>query len=74
MGSSGSGFAIMQVACPVIPSAGTTDFFVDDIEALWVAVRTRAPVIRPLEKTPSDSYKFIISDPDGNQLGFVQRD
>jgi uncharacterized glyoxalase superfamily protein PhnB len=37
-------------------------------------VKDAADVVEPLAKTPWGSYKFVIADPDGFHLGFVQRE
>ena len=50
------------------------NFVVGDVEGLWVRVKEAADVVDPLAKTPWGSYKFVIADPDGFHLGFVQRE
>lgn len=55
-------------------SEDVIDFFVDDIEELWSRIKDKAAVIRALDRTPWGSYKFVISDPDGNNLGFVKKE
>ena len=56
--------------------AGSTDevaFVVADIEALWERVKDRVNVVSPLEKTPWNTYRFVIQDPDGNRLAFGEK-
>jgi len=48
------------------------NFTVDDPDALWLAVKDKAAVVEPLFDTPYGTRKFTISDPDGNELGFVR--
>jgi predicted enzyme related to lactoylglutathione lyase len=50
------------------------DFFVDDIEELWSRVKDKATVVMALGRTPWGSYKFVVSDPDGYNLGFVKKE
>jgi catechol 2,3-dioxygenase-like lactoylglutathione lyase family enzyme len=63
-------FAI-SVAEPV-PAAGRYNFSVVDVDAWWEHLRDQAQVVEPLFDTPYGTRKFTISDPDGNELGFVQ--
>lgn len=68
-----SGFAVIEGKGEVArPTTDMVDFFADDVEARWHAVRDKCPVVSPLAHTPWGSYKFVIADPDGNRLGFVQ--
>jgi catechol 2,3-dioxygenase-like lactoylglutathione lyase family enzyme len=52
---------------------GRFNFTVDDPDALWLTLRDRATVVEELFDTPYGSRKFTIADPDGNELGFVDR-
>ena len=55
-----------------VPCGGRFNFDVDDVDALWEDLRSRATVIEPLFDTPYGTRKFTICDPDGNELGFIQ--
>lgn len=57
-----------------VPAAGRYNFSVSDVDAWWAKLRDRADVVEPLFDTPYGSRKFTISDPDGNELGFVRED
>ncbi len=48
-------------------------FAVPDVEALWARVKGKADVVKPLERTPWGTYRFVIKDPDGNLLAFGQK-
>jgi catechol 2,3-dioxygenase-like lactoylglutathione lyase family enzyme len=55
------------------PATGARfNFEVDDVDAWWARLRDE-DVLEPLFDTPYGSRKFTIRDPDGNELGFVQR-
>lgn len=57
-------------------SAGSTNevaFSVPDVEALWDRIKDKVEIVIPLEKTPWDTYRFVIKDPDGNLLAFGQK-
>lgn len=56
------------------PSEDLIDFYVDDIEKLWDRIKEKVTVKSKLEKTPWGSYKFVVQDPDGYNLGFVNKD
>jgi catechol 2,3-dioxygenase-like lactoylglutathione lyase family enzyme len=49
------------------------DFFVMDVEKLWANVKDKVSVKDSLAKTPWGSHKFVIRDPDGYLLGFIQK-
>ena len=49
------------------------NFDVEDLEQLWGKIKGKCVIETELEKTPWGSYKFVISDPDGNRLGFCQK-
>jgi len=49
------------------------NFACADVETLWRRVREKTEVIEPLAATPWGSYKFVIADPDGFRIGFVQK-
>lgn len=74
MGDMSGGFAIMEVRNSISNSSGNmVDFFVENVEKLWEQLQTKIKVVEALMHTPWGSYKFVIEDPDGNRLGFVQR-
>ncbi|HEY6744894.1 MAG TPA: VOC family protein [Mycobacteriales bacterium] len=55
------------------PAVGArVNFEVDDVDAWWSRLGREADVVEPLFDTPYGSRKFTITDPDGNELGFVQ--
>ena len=49
-----------------------TNFELDDLEGVWAPVEDSADVAEPLAETPYGTYKFVVKDPDGYRLGFVQ--
>ena len=53
-------------------STNETSFIVQNIENFWLQVKGKVEVVNPLEKTPWETYRFVIIDPDGNQLSFGQ--
>jgi catechol 2,3-dioxygenase-like lactoylglutathione lyase family enzyme len=55
-------------------SEDITDFYLEDIDALWERIKDTVTVVSKLDRTPWGSYKFVIKDPDGNQLGFVKKE
>ena len=66
----GATFSIM-----VADTEGTSarfNFNVDDVDSLWDALKDKVTVIEAIETMPYGNRKFTISDPDGNELGFVQ--
>jgi uncharacterized glyoxalase superfamily protein PhnB len=55
------------------PAVGARfNFEVDAVDEWWARVGPDAHVVEPLQDTAYGSRKFTISDPDGNELGFVQ--
>lgn len=54
-------------------SEDAIDFYVEDIEKLWNRIKDKVTVKSTLDKTPWGSYKFVIQDPDGYNLGFVNK-
>jgi predicted enzyme related to lactoylglutathione lyase len=48
-------------------------FAVSDVEALWARIKDKVDVVSPLEKTPWETYRFVIKDPDGHLLAFGQK-
>ena len=50
-----------------------TNFDVDDAESLWEKVKDRAEVVEELGPTPWGSYRFVIKDPDGYWVAFVDK-
>ena len=53
-------------------STDETAFFVPDVEALWERVKDKVEGVEPLAMMPWGSYKFVVRDPDGHLLAFVQ--
>jgi uncharacterized glyoxalase superfamily protein PhnB len=53
-------------------STGETAFFVPDVKALWKRVKDKTEVVEPLRMTPWGSYKFVVRNPGGHLLAFVQ--
>ena len=53
-------------------SSARFNFAVDDVDALWEALKDKVAVVEEIETMPYGNRKFTIADPDGNQLGFVQ--
>lgn len=56
------------------PSEDTIDFYVNDVEKLWNQIMDKVTVKKKLENTPWGSYKFVIQDPDGYNIGFVNKE
>ena len=66
--SGGATFAVMEAE----GRGARFNFTVDDPDALWVELKDRVAVVEPLFDTSYGTRKFTISDPDGNELGFVR--
>ena len=64
----GATFAVMEAE----GRGARFNFTVDDPDALWIELKDKAAVVEPLFDTPYGTRKFTISDPDGNELGFVR--
>lgn len=47
-------------------------FSVRNVEELWERVKDRVEVAEPLSRTPWDTYRFVIHDPDGHLIAFGQ--
>lgn len=47
------------------------NFDVDDVDELWEKIKDKVTVVEAIETMPYGTRKFIITDPDGNELGFV---
>jgi catechol 2,3-dioxygenase-like lactoylglutathione lyase family enzyme len=65
--SEGAIFSIMAAE----PIGGRFNFYVEDVNLLWQSLRMTTKVVEPLFNTPYGTRKFTISDPDGNEIGFV---
>lgn len=50
-----------------------TNFEIDDAGALWEKVQGKAEVVEELGPTSWGSYRFVIRDPDGYQVAFVDK-
>jgi catechol 2,3-dioxygenase-like lactoylglutathione lyase family enzyme len=48
------------------------NFAVQDVDALWEALKDKVLIVEPLFDTPYGTRKFTITDPDGNELGFTR--
>ena len=57
---------------PAPASGARFNFEVQDVDAWWARLNPVVHVLEPLVDTPYGTRKFTISDPDGNELGFVQ--
>ena len=71
---SGSGFGINEE--PGLQREKCTDtinFAVADVDGLWKRVRELTRVETALELMPWGTRKFVILDPDGMRLGFVEK-
>ena len=66
----GAIFSVME-AEPV-PTGARFNFYVPEVDALWLALKGKAQVVEPLFDTAYGTRKFTILDLDGNELGFVQ--
>lgn len=55
------------------PSFDITNFEVNDVATLWGRVREQSVIVEELAPTPWGSYRFVIEDPDGYWLAFVQK-
>jgi len=47
------------------------NFEVDDADSLWESIKDKVEVVDKPAPTPWGSYRFVIKDPDGYQLAFV---
>lgn len=54
-------------------STNEISFAVADVESLWLQVKDKVDVVKPLEKAPWGTYRFVIKDPDGHLLAFGQK-
>jgi len=66
---SGAVFAIQEAD----GRGGRFNFTVDNPDELWEQLKDKAVVVEPLFETAYGTRKFTIADPDGNELGFVDR-
>ena len=71
----GGGFGLIEAdRSHPFASAGTVDFFVSDLDALWRKIGDKVTVVSPPERTAWGSYKAVVKDPFGNRLGFVEEE
>ena len=56
-----------------VPSFGRFNFDVDDVDLLWSKLKNKVDIVEPIQTMPYGTRKFVINDPDGNELGFVQQ-
>jgi catechol 2,3-dioxygenase-like lactoylglutathione lyase family enzyme len=69
----GSGFGINEeLNYQRPPSSDIINFSVDDLETLWEKVRHTAQVESPLQVMPWGTRKFVILDPDGMRIAFLE--
>jgi catechol 2,3-dioxygenase-like lactoylglutathione lyase family enzyme len=65
----GAVFAIEQG----VPGHGARcNFVVDDVRRLWTRLDGVVDVVEPFEDVVESDMRFVIRDPDGNELGFAQ--
>lgn len=63
-------------AIAVSETGGTSarfNFDIDHVDELWEQLKDKVTVIEAIETMPYGNRKFTIADPDGNELGFVQK-
>lgn len=68
----GPGFGLIENLEDKRPVTDMVDFWVNDLDALFSAIKGRVKVIEAPNTVPWGSYKAVIEDPFGNQLGLVQ--
>ena len=54
-----------------VPCQDIINFVVPDIDSLWEKIRDKARVESPPQVMPWGTRKFVVFDPDGMRLGFV---
>ena len=55
------------------PCCNIINFSLLDLNTLWEKVRDHVRVESPPQVMPWGTYKFVILEPDGMRLGFVER-
>jgi catechol 2,3-dioxygenase-like lactoylglutathione lyase family enzyme len=56
-----------------VPGHGARcNFVVDDVRRLWTRLDGIVDVVEPFEDVAESDMRFVIRDPDGNELGFAQ--
>lgn len=50
-----------------------TNFDIDDAQSLWKKVKDKAEIVEALGSAPWGSYRFVIKDPDGYWVAFVDK-
>lgn len=68
----GPGFGLIENSADNRPVTDMVDFWVNDLDALFSAIKDKVKVIEAPHTVPWGSYKAVIEDPSGNQLGLVQ--
>lgn len=53
-------------------SSDIINLSIDNLDEFWEKVRDRVPLETPLQTTPWGTRKFIVLDPDGMKIAFVQ--
>lgn len=72
--SGGAMLAIQQADIPTGQfSHGEYDIYVEELDALWERIHHQVEIVSSPAHTLWGSYKFVIQDPDGNRLGFVEQ-
>lgn len=49
------------------------NFRITGVEELWNRIKDTVEIDTPLETTPYGILKFVIRDPDGFRIGFVEK-
>lgn len=70
---SGPGFGLIENRETKRPVTDMVDFWVNDLISLFEAIRHAVKVVEEPQIVPWGSFKAVIEDPFGNQIGLVQR-
>jgi catechol 2,3-dioxygenase-like lactoylglutathione lyase family enzyme len=69
---SGAFFAIIETNSNRVQAVDDEIYFLaGDIHSLWKKVKNQANIVEALHETLMGSTQFVITDPDGYKLGFV---
>jgi len=69
-----AGFGIIETPrLKRIRNSDILNFRITGVEVLWNRIKDAVEVDTPLETTPYEILKFVIRDPDGFRIGFVER-
>ena len=69
---SGGGLGLMQSATGANAGSVCLDLWVRDLDRYWQAIGEKVNIVHAPQAMPWGSYKAVIHDPFGHQLGFVQ--